>query len=147
MNAERPPTDDELAAMAYADGELAPDARAAFERRLASDPRLAREVASQRRIAVLARSFAPPEPMDAEWASIARSPGQRTMRGTGFTLLVSGALLLLVYGEWELFMSAAPLAVKIGATAIVVGLVLLAVSALRARARTRAFDPYEDVQR
>lgn len=147
MSAERPPTADELAAMAYADGELAPAARAAFERRLASDPTLAREVASQRRIAVLARSFAPPEPMDAEWARLARSPSQRTMRGTGFTLLASGAFVLLVYGEWELFMSSAPLAVKLGATAIVVGLTLLGVSAVRARAKTRALDPYEDVQR
>ena len=65
--ADRPPSADELAAMAYVDGELGPEESARIEERLDREPALLREVAAQQRLAVLARASAPREPIDREW--------------------------------------------------------------------------------
>ena len=55
MNApEREPTTDELAAMAYADGELSLQERRAFEERMASEQALGREVVQYQRLQALA---------------------------------------------------------------------------------------------
>ena len=70
MSAE--PTRDELLAMAFFDGELAPEARAEFEARLADDADLRRQVAELKELDVLARNAAPREPMDHEWAALER---------------------------------------------------------------------------
>lgn len=146
---EREPTRDELLAMAYADGELDPSARAEFERRLASEPTLVREVRDVRALAVLARQVAPSEPQDAEWQRLERDLLQRLLQRGGFTLFSLGALsalalvLLRAFGDesWD------GLLVPSCASCWIAGGVVLLVAALRWRSRTLPHDPYTDVLR
>jgi anti-sigma factor RsiW len=144
---EREPSQDELLAMAYADGELPPDERAQFERRLGADARLAREVARYRSLQVLAREVVPPEPMDFEWRRLARDPLQRALALGGWLLAALGALGLVGWGEYVVAISSMPLLPKLALGGLVLGIALLFAAAIRARLRTRAYDPYTEVQR
>lgn len=146
---EREPTRDELLAMAYADGELDPSARADFERRLASEPALVREVRDVRALAVLARQVGPSEPQDAEWERLERDLLQRLLNRGGFTLFSLAALttlalvLLRAFGDesWD------PVLVPSCACCWIAGGVVLLAAALRWRRRTLPHDPYTDVLR
>ena len=144
---QREPTTDQLAAMAYADGELAGDERRAFEARLAQSPALAREVAQYQRLQVLARQAAPPEPMDHEWRRLWGDPVQRTLALLGWLLAGAGALTLLGWIGWSLVVSELELVPKLALGGLLLGAALLFVSALRARLRTRPYDPYREIQR
>jgi hypothetical protein len=144
---ERPPPDDQLLAMAYADGEIAGAARAEFEQRMQLEPRLGREVAVQQRLHVLARHAAGPEPMDHEWARIARSRVQRTGVGFAWASIVAGSVGLLVWGIAEELSSGLPLLPKISIALLSVGLVALFLLTLRNRLRTLPYDPYTEIKR
>lgn len=144
---ERPPTADELLAMAYADGELAPDAARTFEERARREPALAREVAELRRLQVLAREAAGPEPMDSEWERIARSGAHRTSLSLGFLLLLVGVLGVGSWAMFELWFADLPLAAKLSISAFVAGFLVLLAQTLRARMRTLPYDSYTKVKR
>jgi anti-sigma factor RsiW len=141
------PTRDQLLAMAYVDGELAPSARAEFEARLAAQPELRREVSALKELELFARAAAPREPQDHEWDALARDPLQRGALGLGWTLLGLGALVALLFGGYELVVAEMPTWVKFASGAISLGLLLLFGATLRARARTAPLDPYRKVQR
>lgn len=141
------PSRDELLAMAYVDDELAGEERARFEARLPDEPALARRVAEYRRIEVLARQVAPPEPADHEWRRLAQEPARRAGVGLGLGLVVCGTALVVGWSLVELFASDAPLPVQVGVPALVAGFAILLVSRLRDRLRTRPYDPYTEVQR
>lgn len=143
----REPTPDELLTMAYADGELDPAARAAFEARMRSDAALAREVAAQQRLHQLARHAAGPEPMDAEWERIARASGYRASLGIGVSLLTLGSLALAAWAAYALFTSSLEIVPKIALGILIAGLCMLTVRAWLARRRTRPYDPYTEVRR
>lgn len=144
---EREPTRDELEAMAYVDGELAPQARARFEERLGREPALAREVTALRALELVARRAAPPEPMDHEWQRLARSRSQRGLWFAGWAALLAGLAGLLGWSLWCLECSSWPLAPKILLPLALAGSALLVGAAVRARRRTMRYDPYRDVQR
>jgi anti-sigma factor RsiW len=141
------PSPDELLAMAYVDGELDAAARTVFEMRLGREPLLAREVAAQRRLEVLARSAAPLEPEDHEWARMARSKGRRFGFLLAWAMIVIGILGVTCLCEVELLQSHAPLSLKVFVTLIVAGGILLLALVARGRVRTRSFDPYLEVRR
>jgi anti-sigma factor RsiW len=148
MNAtEREPSQDDLLAMAYADGELDGAERERFEQRLADSPSLALEVARYRRLQSLAQQAAPPEPMDYEWRRLAADPLQRLLLALGWALLVVAGGTLVLWGEYSIAVSDLPLVPKLALAGLLLGLVLLAAAALRARLRTRPLDPYTEVQR
>jgi anti-sigma factor RsiW len=148
MNAtQREPSHDELLAMAYADGELDGAEREGFEQRLATSPPLALEVARYRRLQALAQQAAPPEPMDYEWRRLGRDPLQRLLLTLGWTLLVVAGGTLVVWGEYSIAVSRLPLVPKLALGGLLLGLVLLVSAAVRARLRTRPYDPYTEVQR
>lgn len=144
---DRPPSRDELLAMAYADGELAVHARREFEARLANDAGLRREVARQLEIAVLAREAAPPEPMDHEWNKIRAAPAYKFGIGLAWFLILFSSAGLLGWGEVELLQSNLDLPVKVLATLFLCGLILLFVLTWRARQATQHLDPYREVHR
>lgn len=144
---ERAPTQDELLAMAYADGELDDAARAGFEARLADDPGLRRELAELRELAVLTRQIAPPEPADHEWDRLSSEWLHQGGTQAGLGLLLIGAVGLAGALIWGLLSSDLPTIVKVSGSAIAVGLALLFTTALRARLRTLPLDPYTKVKR
>jgi anti-sigma factor RsiW len=141
------PTEAELLAMAYVDGELAPADLASFEARLDREPALVREVAAQQRLAVLARAAAPREPIDREWAAIERSMITRAGIPASWSLLALGAAGLAVWCAWEVACAPIGTAPKLLTAAFVSGFLLLFLLALRARLRTKGLDPYDDVHR
>jgi anti-sigma factor RsiW len=144
---ERDPHPDELLAMAWVDGELEPEAARAFETRLAVEPALRREVAALRKLEVLARSAAPPEPGDHEWEALRHDPLQRGALGAGWLLAVLGALGLGGCALWMLLASSLETTPKVCLAALVVGLTLLFLAVLRARLRLLPHDPYTEVRR
>ena len=144
---DRPPSDDQILAMAYADGELAGTARAEFEARLSRDSALAREVAAQQRLHVLARLAAGPEPMDHEWKRIERSSLHRSGLGLAWTMIAVGSLGLLAWAVAEELRSGLPLVPKISIALLMAGLVALFLITLRNRLRTMPLDPYTQVKR
>ncbi len=148
MNANEPePTREELLAMAYADGELPPEEAREFERLLESRADLRTDVARARRLAVLARQAAGPEPMDAEWARLALDPVQRVGLGLGWTLLAGAAAFGFGWGVFAVWTSSLAWFAKLALSAAAFGVATLFATALRARLRTRAFDPYTEIRR
>lgn len=147
MSAQRAPTTDELLAMAYADGELAPEARATFAARLVVEPELRTFVAQQQQIAVLARDATPPEPLELERLRVERGAPQATLGVLGRALIVLGivyAVVALVLSacdaRWRLPLAGAGLLVLAGFCA-------LALRAHRIRRATEHLDPYRNVRR
>jgi anti-sigma factor RsiW len=143
----REPTRDELLAMAYVDGELTAEGRAELEQRLGASPELRAEVSALKELELLARAAAPREPIDHEWAALARDPVQCGTLGLGWMLVVVAVLGALGYGAYELLGSDAPPLVKGLAFALFFGLALLLGATMRARLRTLRLDPYRKVQR
>lgn len=146
-SAEREPTREELLAMAYADGELAPDERAEFEQLLATREDLRRAVARERELDLVARSAAGPEPMDAEWAALGQDFAHRSGLGVGLALVLGGIALGLGSLLYLLWSASLPLAASVAVTALMLGGCVLLLRAVRARVRTRRYDPYREVRR
>lgn len=141
------PTPDELLAMAYADGELDPDTRARFEARLAGEPELARAVALQQRLNVLAREVAPSEPEDLEWARLERSHVRRFGWSLATLLVLLGVAGALGCGVYGFACSEASPFLKLSVGLLAAGFLLWFALVARARARTRPYDPYTEVKR
>ena len=144
---EREPSRDELLAMAYVDGELSGAERAAFEARLADERPLLGEVAKLKKLAVLARQSAPPEPMDHEWKRLEAEALHAGGSLLAFVLATVGGLGLLGWLFFELLRSDLELLPKTCLTALLVGLGTLFLITLRARLRTRPYDPYTEIER
>jgi anti-sigma factor RsiW len=147
MNQDPMPTPAELRAMAYADGELSDEETREFEREMIDDPQLAREVAQLKRLEVLSRQVAGPEPMDTEWKRLAEDPWQRAGHGLAWTALSIGvAGLAIAFVVAIAMVDTSPL-VKALLLLVVGGFGLLLVLTIRGRLRTLPYDPYTKVQR
>ena len=141
------PTRDELLAMAYADGELTPEAEAEFRARLAAEPALGAAVSEHQRLALVARKIAPPEPMDYEWQRIAEDGPSRAWAGMAWALTFVGGLGLGGWACLELYQSSLEPVPKALSFALLIGVVLLFLLTLRNRLRTLPYDPYTEVER
>ena len=143
----REPTKEQLDAMAYADGELEGPARREFEDLMATRPDLAREVTRLKRLEILARQAAGPEPMDSEWARLDASPLHRGGLGLGLGFLLLGASGLCLWFGFELLRSDLPPWSKACLGSLFAGALLLLCVTVRARLRTLPFDPYTEIKR
>jgi anti-sigma factor RsiW len=148
MTVQPEPTQGELLAMAYVDGELAGEERASFEARLPGEEDLARHVAHYRALDLLSRQMAPPEPADHEWARLEGEPLHDVGSKLGWGLVGVGGASLAAYGVYCLAsaesISNLP---KIGLLSLLGGLGLLLALTLHARVRLLPFDPYRKVKR
>lgn len=148
MNGADEPGPEWLQAMAYADGELRGAERTVFEALLATRADLQREVAQLRRLQVLGRQMAAPEPMDFEWKRLEGDLVQRAGLGLGFALLLLGAAALLALALIGILMNEGlSLYVRLALGALLGGFLLLVVVFVRARLRTLPYDPYTEIQR
>jgi len=135
-------------AMAYADGELDAAGRREFEALLEQRPDLAREVADHQRLLVLGRRMAGAEPQDHEWQRLRRDPLQRAGMGGGLLLLAVGLLGLAGEVAWSALTGGdGTLALAVSLGCLLVGCLGLLLATLRARLRTRPYDPYRDIVR
>lgn len=133
--------------MAYADGELTDEARREFEHSLQSDPELRLEVAELKRLEVLARQFAPKEPLDYEWEKIRSEPVHVAGTGAGWSFAIVGVMGGILWLLYEAACSEFAVAFKLCLFSAVGGFFLLLGMTLRGRLRTLPHDPYRDLQR
>ena len=147
MPSEREPTQDELLAMAYADGQLSGDSLRGFEARLSSESLLAREVSEYRALEILAREMAPPEPMDYEWERLSVDPVHSLGNKIGWTLFVVGILGVFGFQFVELLQSELTLLPKLLWLSVLTGITTLLLLTVRTRLRTLPYDPYRKVKR
>lgn len=141
------PSREQLQAMAYVDGELGPADRAAFESLLAVRQDLQLEVTQMRKLELLARSMAAPEPIDHEWKRLELDPLQRTSLSLGFAALAVGAAGLSGWAGFEVWSSDMPMLPKILLGVLCAGALLLFLATLRGRLRTLPYDPYTEIER
>ena len=141
------PSTDELLAMAYADGELSPEARRGFETRLAHEARLRVLVADQQRIAILAREAAPSEPLELATLIVERGTPHSFLASFGRALLGLAIAWLAVWMGLACFEGAWRPPIAGAALAATLGLALLALRAWLVRRATHHLDPYRDVRR
>ena len=144
---DKHPSRDELFAMAYVDDQLAPEDRRTFETRLAKEPALAQEVADLQRLDLIARTAAPPEPIDLRWQAIDEDPLQQGTVSTGWLFATAGLLGMCVVLTLTLWSARIHLAAKLSFTALCIGALLVFLAVLRRRLASRAFDPYTSVKR
>lgn len=145
---ESAPPPDELLAMAFADGELSPEERLAFEQRMVHEESLARLVAEHMALDVLARRVAPKEPQDHEWERLRLNPLFIGSRSSGWVLLVLGSvatLALTVFGVATNESLSAP--TRVGILGALLGFLLLFLTVAARRLRTLPLDPYRHVER
>jgi len=147
VSAQRAPTTDELLAMAYADGELAPEARATFEARLVVEPSLRALVVDQQQITVLARDARPPEPLELERLRVERGAPQAFLGAFGRLMLVLGLLYALVSLTLSTCNANLQLPLAGAGILLLAGLGALVARAQRIRRATQHLDPYRNVQR
>ena len=134
------------------DGEISAAQKTELEDLIESDESLRAE---WRRLALVKERTTelelekPPEKL---WEGYMDSVYRRVERGIGWILLSVGAIVLLSYGLWqgiqELFGDVTvPWYVKGGVLALLVGIVILAVSVIREKYFVYRDDPYRDVHR
>ena len=142
------PTEDELFAMAYADGELAPEARREAAKRIAEDDAFALRVAHYQRLDITTRTASSHEPQDTARARLASEPLQRATISLGWMSATVGFIAFYAWVFYEIMqneeMSGAP---KVFLLCAAGGLFLLFLSVLRGRLRELPYDPYTDIER
>ena len=144
---DKPPSADELQAMAFVDGELKDEEARRFEARLASEPALAREVSELRALELVSRQMAPPEPMDHEWARIDAEPAQRAATGLGFLLALVGTIGFWGWLAWAIATGDMDIVPKVLILSVGGGLGIVFLTILRRRLLTLPYDPYTRVKR
>lgn len=154
MNDERTdPMDERIEQLMRAlDGELDAAERAAFEARLADDPKLREEWRRLSRAREVTMGFKLRHPPEEVWDGYWTSVYSRTERGLGWILVSLGVMVVAGWAVWTwvgglLADTSMPMIVRLGILSMFLGLVILAVSVVRHRINVLRTDPYKDIQR
>jgi len=138
--------------MAYLDNELNAEQRRAFEEHLVSCPDCTKEMGEFQKLKAITDRVAFVEPEDRVWEQYWGNLYNRLERGAGWILFSVAAIVLLVYGGFELIEEitrnrAVGVLLKAGLLALLGGLAILFVSVLRERLYFWSRDRYKDVRR
>ena len=141
-----------LKLMAYLDGELSAEERAAFEREIEASAEIREELEELKRVKDMTTRIAFVDLEDADWTRYWRGIYNRTEQAAGWILLSLGTVILTVYGLYHFLQAlwrdtTTPLLVRFGEFALVAGLAILLVSVLRHRLHSGKNDPYRGVRR
>ncbi len=133
--------------MALLDGELAPGERAELDRHLEECAECRRELAEFRQLKEVTDMVRFREPEDVVWDGYWRGIYNRMERGIGWILVSVGAVLLLAFGAFRLVESlltdpTVSLLVKVGVSAVLLGVIVLLVSLVRERLFGLKHDRY-----
>ncbi len=135
-------THDEL--MRYLDGELPPERMRAVEEALESSTELKREYVLYNRMkSDLAELGADMDAHGTVWNAVNR----KLTQPVGWILFTAGTVVWLAYAVFQFLTGSEALWQKLATSAIVVGLLMLALSAVIDRVRDLKTDPYREVQR
>ena len=136
----------------YLDGELSAEERLAFEREIARNPELARELDEMRALKEVTDNMKLREFPDQIWESYWEGTYNRLERGIGWLLFSIGAIVLLGVGLFEFVMLllkdvGEPWWIRVAIGCVCGGVAILFVSVLRERLFMRKHDPYREVKR
>lgn len=147
-SADAEPSEEELLAMAYADGEMTPEESLRFESRMEAEPRLVHQVAEHHALDVLARRIAPREPADYDWAALQLDPLYQGTVGAGWFLLIAATALSFALAVWAVATNEGISYLHRGLIlSSLLGFTLLFLTVLWRRIRAIPLDPYRHVER
>jgi predicted anti-sigma-YlaC factor YlaD len=138
--------------MAYLDNEIDDEQRKAFEEHLASCPQCTQELKEFEKLKQLTDSVTLAEPEDRIWQQYWGNVYNRVERSLGWILFSVAAILLTIYGGFELIENiirdqTVGMLLKIALLVLIAGLAILFVSVLRERIYFWKKDRYKDVRR
>jgi predicted anti-sigma-YlaC factor YlaD len=138
--------------MAYLDNEIDDEQRKAFEEHLASCPQCTQELKEFEKLKQLTDSVTLSEPEDRIWQQYWGNVYNRVERSLGWILFSVAAILLTIYGGFELIENiirdqTVGMLLKIALLVLIAGLAILFVSVLRERIYFWKKDRYKDVRR
>jgi hypothetical protein len=136
----------------YVDGELSDEQRRAFEKELANNAELRAELEEFRRLKEVTGMVTYADLPEAVWENYWGSLYRKLERGVGWVFLSIGAIILLGFGLftalYNLYIDpTAPLWLKIGLSALGLGVIVLVVSFIRERLFAYRRERYREVTR
>jgi len=138
--------------MAYLDNEVDDEQRKAFEEHLASCPQCTQELKEFEKLKQLTDNVKLIEPEDRIWQQYWGNVYNRVERSLGWILFSVAAILLTIYGGFELIENiikdqTVGMLLKIALLVLIAGLAILFVSVLRERVYFWKKDRYRNVRR
>ena len=138
--------------MGYLDNELEIEQKKAFKEHLASCSECKSELEEFKRLKQITDEVSLVEPEDKMWEQYWSSIYNRIERGVGWIVFSVAAILLTIYGGFKLIEEIVKdptigMLLKAGMLALVLGLAVLFVSALRERVYFWSKDRYRNVRR
>jgi len=138
--------------MGYLDNELTDEQRRQFEEHLAGCSECTGELAQFRKLKAITDEVTLVEPEDRLWQDYWGGVYNRIERGIGWIIFSVAAILLTIYGGFKMIEEIVKdptigMLLKAGLLALVLGLAILFVSALRERLFFWSKDRYRDVRR
>ncbi len=136
----------------YVDGELSEEEKHTFEEELQRNPQLQAELKKFNALKEVTGLIKYADLPEEVWESYWQSLYKKLERGIGWISLSLGAIILVGYGLFEFFSQLyidpeVPIIIKIGASALTVGLAILSVSLIRERFFAYRRDRYKEVSR
>ncbi len=138
--------------MAYLDNEIDDEQKRAFEEHLASCTQCTQELKEFEKLKQLTDSVTLAEPEDRIWEQYWGNVYNRVERSLGWILFSVAAILLTIYGGFELIEKiigdqTVGMLLKVALLVLITGLAILFVSVLRERIYFWKKDRYRDVRR
>ena len=138
--------------MGYLDNELSDEQRNRFEEHLAGCPECTGELEEFQKLKAITDEVTLVEPEDRIWQDYWNGIYNRIERSIGWIIFSVAAILLAIYGGFKLIESIVSdattgMLLKFGLLALIVGLAILLVSALRERIYFWNKDRYRNVRR
>jgi len=138
--------------MGYLDNELSDEQRNRFEEHLAGCPECAGELKEFQKLKAITDEVTLVEPEDRIWQDYWNGIYNRIERSVGWLIFSIAAILLTIYGGFKLIEkivtdATVGMLLKLGLLALIVGLAILFVSALRERMYFWNKDRYRNVRR
>jgi len=138
--------------MGYLDNELSDEQKNRFEEHLAGCPECAGELKEFQKLKAITDEVTLVEPEDRIWQDYWNGVYNRIERSIGWIIFSVAAILLAIYGGFKLIEkivtdATVGMLLKLGLLALIVGLAILFVSALRERMYFWSKDRYRNVRR
>jgi hypothetical protein len=133
--------------MRFLDNEMNPQEKQTYEAHVAQCDDCARELKDLGRIVDMTNDLRLRPPDESFWDDYWKGIYRRTERGTGFLLLILGAIALSLFGIFKAVTSPEFLTFKgISITLVLLGFVIVFLSVVRERYHEHKSDPYKEVK-